>query len=206
MRAAARRAVRQRAPGSAQPRSCRRPSGGRETKARRRCLRSGCSRPADRPCARNIAGARDRLRRSAWNWRIVSSEWRMESAIFYSLFAISLFAALLILEHQRMDRKISAGIGPHADRRPSRSARQRAEGFERVLVAVFGVDGLAGAHLDGSAGDPHLLAPLAGEVHLDAVALGIVEGMVAEACEVEVAVELAIDARQQVEVEPGRDA
>ena len=88
--------------------------------------------------------------------------------------------------------------------RPAGAARQRAEGFERVLVAVLGVDRLAGAEFDRAAGHPHLLALLAGEMHLDAMALGIVEGVVAEAVEVEIAAELAVDARQQVEVERRR--
>src|SRR5437660_1410507 len=43
-------------------RSCHRPSDDRDTKATRRCLRSGCSHPADRRRARNIAGAGVRLR------------------------------------------------------------------------------------------------------------------------------------------------
>jgi len=43
-------------------------------------------------------------------------------------------------------------------------------------------------------------------MHLDAAAVGIVEGMVAETRKIEVAVEFAVDAREEVEIEPGRDA
>src|SRR5437016_3466226 len=68
------------------------------------------------------------------------------------------------------------------------------------------MDGLTRAEFDRAAGDLHLLALLAGEVHLDAMALGIIEGVVTETREIEVSVELAIDARKQVEVEPGGNA
>ena len=54
--------------------------------------------------------------------------------------------------------------------------------------------------------DLHLLALVAGEVHLDAVALGIIEGMVTETRQIEISVEVPIDLRKQVEVEPGRNA
>ena len=116
-------------------------------------------------------------------------------------------------------RRISGPRTPARGRRNSRPHRSRPttgvqpdprasapKEFERVFVAVLGVDGLAGAEFDHAARHPHLLPLLAGEMHLDAVALGIVEGVMAEACEIEVAVELAIDAREQVEIELRRDA
>src|SRR5436190_16699128 len=68
------------------------------------------------------------------------------------------------------------------------------------------MDGLTRAEFDHTARDLHLLALVAGEVHLDAVALGIIEGMVTETGQIEVSVELPIDSRKQVEVEPGRNA
>ena len=68
------------------------------------------------------------------------------------------------------------------------------------------MDGLTRAEFDHTARDLHLLALVAGEVHLDAVALGIIEGVVTEARQIEVSVELAIDSRKQVEVEPGGNA
>src|SRR5262245_52950624 len=107
---------------------------------------------------------------------------------------------LLVLERERVDREIRPRIGPYGDGVPPRAARERAEGVERVLVAVLGVDGLAGAEVDRAPGDSHLLPFLAGEVHLDAVTLGIVEGFVAEARQVEIGAELAVDAREQVEI------
>src|SRR5918992_4334556 len=63
------------------------------------------------------------------------------------------------------------------------------------------MDGFAGAKLDGFAGHPHLLPLVAGEVHFDAVALAIVEGVMLKAAEVEFSVELAVDPHEDVEIE-----
>src|SRR5208282_4789051 len=108
--------------------------------------------------------------------------------------------------YQRMHREIPTRVGPSRHRRPGGPARQRAEALKSVLVAVLGVNALAGAKLDDAPGDMHLLARLADEMHLDATARGVVARPVAEACEVEVAVELSVDAREEIEVEPGSDA
>src|SRR3954469_14160395 len=105
-----------------------------------------------------------------------------------------------------MDGEICARIRPRGDRLPSGPACQCREGIQCVLVAVLGVDGLAGAEFEHPACQPYLLPLLAGEMHLDAATVGIVEGMMAETCKIEVAVELAVDAREEVEIEPGRDA
>jgi hypothetical protein len=68
------------------------------------------------------------------------------------------------------------------------------------------VDRFARTKLDGLAADPDLLPLDAGEVHLDARTLAIEERVVLETFEIEVAAELAIDARQNVEIELRRDA
>src|SRR5262249_35428764 len=96
---------------------------------------------------------------------------------------------------QRLDGKNCARGGPYGEGSPSRSARQGREVFERVFIAVLGVDRLSGAELDDASGHAHLLTLLADEVHLNAVALAIVERVVVEARKIEIAVELAIDAR-----------
>src|SRR5215467_12174892 len=106
-----------------------------------------------------------------------------------------------VLVDQRMDRKILTGVRPNGDRGPARAARQCREVIERVFIAVLGVDGLSGGKFERSPGDPDVLARLADEVHLDAMTLGIVEGAMVEALEIEISVELVIDAREQVEVE-----
>jgi hypothetical protein len=65
-------------------------------------------------------------------------------------------------------------------RRPAGAARQRAKRFGRILVAVLGVDGLAGAEIDGRRRDRNALPLEAGQVHFDARALAVEEGMVLE--------------------------
>src|SRR5262249_61751096 len=99
--------------------------------------------------------------------------------------------ASAVLERQRMDGKICAGVGPYGEGSPSRSAREGREVCERVFIAVLGVDRLSGAELDDASGHAQLLTLLADEVHLDAVALAIVERVVVEARKIEIAVELA---------------
>ena len=60
--------------------------------------------------------------------------------------------------------------------------------------------------MENSSIDARALRMPARQVHLDASGLGMVDGAVAEAVEVERAVQLAVDARQQIEVERGGDA
>src|SRR5437588_4014147 len=110
------------------------------------------------------------------------------------------------IEHERVDRKLSSRIGPSGNRNPSRAARQRRKRFDRIFIAVLGMDGLAGAEIESSPRYLDLLPLLAGKMHFDAVALGIIEGLMTETCQVEVTAELAIDAREQIEVELRRDA
>ena len=47
------------------------------------------------------------------------------------------------------------------------------------------MDSLSGGEVERSPGGPDVLARLADEVHLDAVALGIIEGTMVEALEIE---------------------
>src|SRR5436190_10579792 len=91
-------------------------------------------------------------------------------------------------------------IAPDRERRPAAAVSQRLEGIDRIFVTVLGVDRLAGAELAGDAAHSDLLPPGAGEVHLDAPALGVVEGVVLEGGEIEIGTELAIDASEQIQV------
>ena len=88
---------------------------------------------------------------------------------------------------------VHAVIGCHPEPRAN-----AAKEFERVFVAVLGVDRLAGAEFEHPACHSHLLSLVAGQMHFNAAAIGIVEGMMAEICKIEVAVELAVDAREEV--------
>src|SRR6266536_5085629 len=105
--------------------------------------------------SRNIAGARGRLRRSAW------SALRTRRALSF--------------DRERVDGKMLVAIRPHRVWRPAGGARKILEALDGELVAVLGVDRLARAERDGAAGDHHRLALAAGEMHLDARALAIVE-------------------------------
>src|SRR5262245_32687204 len=104
---------------------------------------------------------------------------------------------------QRLNREVALRVGPGAGWRPAGAARQRAEGLDRVFVAVLGVDGLAGAEFDRAPGDFNGLPPAAREMHFNPAAFPVVEGLVAERVEIEVSAKLAVDAAQQVEVELG---
>ena len=97
-------------------------------------------------------------------------------------------------------------VAPNLHGRPAAAVRQRRERGECVLIAVLGVDGLAGAKGDRRAMDFHLLPLGAGEVHFDPILLAIVEGMMLERSQIEVGAEFAIDARQEIEIEFCRHA
>src|SRR5450631_3725205 len=68
------------------------------------------------------------------------------------------------------------------------------------------MNGLAGAQVEALAGHPDLLPLQARKVHFDAVALAVVESVMLEGIELEIAAQLAIDANQQIEIEFGGDA
>src|SRR6516165_12034938 len=88
--------------------------------------------------------------------------------------------ALLLLEPQHMHGKSAAGVRPRSERAPARAARQRQKRFNRVFVAVLGVDRLAETEVDHPPRHLDFLTLLAGEVHLDAMALCIIEGVMTE--------------------------
>src|SRR5262249_43249083 len=114
--------------------------------------------------------------------------------------------ARFVLTTQRLDGQVLVRVGPRPLARPGGAPRQRGERLDRVLVAVLGVDRLAGTEFDGLAADLHLLAPDAGEMHLDPRALAVEKGVVLETFEIEIGAELAVDPRQHVEIEFRRHA
>src|SRR5581483_622963 len=99
--------------------------------------------------------------------------------------------SFLVRPAQRVHTELT--VGPDLQGRPAAALRERGKGFDRVFVAVFGMDGLAGTERYRRALDAHLLPAHAGKVHFDTVLLGVVERVVLEGRQVEVRAELAID-------------
>src|SRR5262245_21105301 len=104
-----------------------------------------------------------------------------------------------------MHRKIPLRIGPGGARMPAGSACERRERGHGILIAVLGVNGFARTELDNTAGNPNLLPAVAGEVHLNAMPLGIVESMMREARKIKIGVELPIHPDKQIEIEFRRE-
>ena len=97
-------------------------------------------------------------------------------------------------------------VGPHFQRRPAAAARQRLKRLDRIFVAVLGMDRLAGAEFDRRAARP---APSGAWCWRGASRCGGVRDCRrrdARSRQIEIAAELAIDARQQVEIELRGDA
>ena len=81
------------------------------------------------------------------------------------------------------------------------------KGAERILMAVFRVDRLALSewHFDLQVVDGDLLGASAHEIHLNSASLVAVNGAMTKRVCVEVSIQLAIDSRQQVQIELSRD-
>src|SRR3970040_1031439 len=105
-----------------------------------------------------------------------------------------------------MDAEQPLGIRPALDRREARGPSQLLELADRVLVGGLGVDRLPLPEAELAAVDRDRLRLHALQMHLDTAGRLVVEGAVAKRRKIKVGAELAIDAGEQVEVEPGGDA
>src|SRR5512137_1161892 len=105
-----------------------------------------------------------------------------------------------------MNRKILTYVGQCSRGQPADAARKCGERLDTVLVAVLGMDGFAGAEVDDLAGHLDLLPLQAGEMHFDAMALAVVERAMLENIQPESTAKLAVDAREQIEIEFGGHA
>src|ERR1700730_4863982 len=103
-------------------------------------------------------------------------------------------------------RKQPVRIGPGMLNGEAAAARQRVDAGIVVFVGIFGMDPLAFREGEAAPGDGHGLGAQAPEVDLDAAFRGVVEGLVGKARQVEIGLELAIHAAQQIEGELGGDA
>src|SRR6185312_12626759 len=98
-----------------------------------------------------------------------------------------------------MDAEIRVGVGPHRGRAPAGSARQAAERLDRILVAALGVDRFSGSEIGAFAANADALALQARQMHLDARALAVEEGVMLEAGQIELGAKFTVDPRQQIE-------
>ena len=105
-----------------------------------------------------------------------------------------------------MDAEHLLGIRPMVQRTEAGARRQALEFGDGIFAGILGMDALAGAEADGATGDGDDLVGEALDVDLDASRLRVVERCMLESVEVEIGIELAIDALQQVEVEGRGDA
>src|SRR5436189_3360178 len=99
-------------------------------------------------------------------------------------------------ECERLDREIFSGESPSHDRQPAYTARQRGKRVYTVLVAVLGMNGFAGAEVEGLACYLHFLPLETGKMHFDAMTLAIVKGVMLESIEPECTAKLAVNSRQ----------
>ena len=96
-------------------------------------------------------------------------------------------------------------VGPDLDRLEAASLREVLKLADAELIGVFGVNRLALGEANRGAVQRDDLGFQTDDVHLDPSALGIVESAVTERREIEVGVELLVDALEQVQIESRRD-
>src|SRR5215831_16751510 len=97
-------------------------------------------------------------------------------------------------------------IGPRVPWPPSGAARQRSESVDRVFMRVLGVNALAFDEAKLVPEDANGLARQTHEMHLDTAFGVVIDRIMGETPDIDVAAELAIDAFEQIEVEGGGDA
>ena len=102
-----------------------------------------------------------------------------------------------------MDAEQLVAVGPAVDRLETGLLRQRAEFVDCVFVGILGVDQLAGAEMKMPVGGRHGLLGEALHIELHPPFCLAVERDMRKTIEIEIAAELAVDPRQQVQVERG---
>src|SRR5690606_33232026 len=100
-----------------------------------------------------------------------------------------------------MDAEEIVRIAPEGDGPPAGEAGESLKAADRELVGIFRMDGLACPEGEASSRRPHRLVAKACKMHLDAVGAVIVADQMAKAREIEIAVELVVDAAKKVLVE-----
>src|SRR5947209_4764623 len=113
---------------------------------------------------------------------------------------MELLLAQLLFRHEQALSKGPLAVNPLGIALEASFTRQLEQLGERVLVAAFRPDGFILAKIDGEAGARNInCLPAHGlDVHFDAARLGIEEGQVLEVREIEISIELTIDASEQI--------
>src|SRR4030095_1193708 len=115
------------------------------------------------------------------------------------------FAKTVLCPSQIVHAEKLVAVGPSVDRFEAGLGRHSAKVFDRVFVRILGVDQFTGGEAEAGAGDRYGLLGMAFQVQLHPPLRFIVEGKVSELIDIEIAAELAVDPRQQIEVEGGID-
>src|SRR5215204_820428 len=125
-----------------------------------------------------------------------------------SYFIIPRSSFIICLRHEEVAAEALGRVEPGVLAPEAGLGGERRKLVERILVGVLRVDALARAEVDAEVErlDADGLRARAFEVHLDAPLRLVVERDVAEVAQGEVGAQLAVDAREEVEVEGGRDA
>ncbi len=95
-------------------------------------------------------------------------------------------------------------VGPDGRHLEPRRRRQQREAVQGELVGDLGEDGLAGGEPEPLARHLHRLRRRADQVHLDAAARRVVEGVVREGGRIEAGIQDAVEMAERVEVERRR--
>src|SRR5262249_50336031 len=106
---------------------------------------------------------------------------------------------------QRVHTEHGLVVRPNPSRLPVGRSRQGLELGDWIFIGILRVDAPAGLKGKTLALDGDALIFLTDQVHLDAAMSGIVNRFVPEGAKIEITAQFAIDARQQIEVEGGRD-
>src|ERR1700733_9844442 len=92
-------------------------------------------------------------------------------------------------------------ISPGGCRAPAGAFSQACELIEIVFIRTLCVNSFALSEAKRLPGDMNRLTPAADQMHFDPALVLVIDRTVAETCEIEVTIQLAIDADQQVQIE-----
>src|SRR5262249_55214372 len=138
----------------------------------------------------------------------VRSGTRPSTAVVTCSSRLPIADAPVSLHRERVNREHFCAVGPGLPHPPTRAACKRGEAIDAVLVAVLGMNAFTWTEGEARSQQAHRLLFPADQVHLDAVAIPVIDRPMSEGGQVEIAAKLTVDANQHIEVEsrgnPGR--